>query len=117
MQVLVHCDDPLYCDENLIQRVEGVIAGTLERFTGRVSHVEARLRDLSSTRAADRDKVCSLEARIEGGATVTASHEATTLTEAIHAAADKLKRLVAGELQQMDEALHNPQTNPTARPL
>src|SRR5690242_3423913 len=116
MQVLVQCDDPLYCDENLIHRVEGVIAGTLERFTSRISHVEAHLRDLNGV-SGGRDKVCNLEARIEGGAAVTGSHQASTLTEAIHAAADKLKRLVAGELQQLDEALHNPQANPTARPL
>jgi len=37
MQVLVKCDDPICCDENLFQRVEGVIAGTLERFSSRAS--------------------------------------------------------------------------------
>ena len=117
MQILVHCDDQICCSEELIRGVEGVIAGTLERFTGRLSRVEAHLGDLNSAKPGDRDKVCSLEARIEGGASVLASHEAVTLTEAIHDAADKLKRLVARELQQLDDALENPQADPTARPL
>jgi len=46
MQVLVNCDDPICCDENLFQRVEGVIAGNARAFSvGRVSRVEAHLSD------------------------------------------------------------------------
>ena len=117
MQVLIHCDDEIVCSEELLRRVEGVVAGTLERFGARIARVEAHLRDLNSTRAGDRDKQCSLEAKLAGAAAVLASHEAATLTEAIHEAADKLKRLVARELQQLDESLDNPQANPSARPL
>jgi hypothetical protein len=32
MQVLVNCEDPVCCSAELIQRVEGFVAGTLERF-------------------------------------------------------------------------------------
>jgi hypothetical protein len=117
MQVLVHCDEQIVCSEELIRRVEGVVAGTLERFGARIARVEAQLRDLNSAKPGDRDKLCSLEAKLAGAATVLASHDAVTLTEAIHEAADKLKRLVARELQQIDEPLRSPQTNPSARPL
>jgi ribosome-associated translation inhibitor RaiA len=117
MQVLVHCDEQIVCSEELIRRVEGVVAGTLERFDARISRVEARLGDLNSTRPGDRDKLCSLEARLAGAASVLASHNASTLTEAIHEAADKLKRLVARELQQLDDALPHPQANSSARSL
>lgn len=115
MQVLVQCDDEIVCSEELIRRVEGVIAGTLERFETRIARVEVHLRDLNG--AGDRDKQCSLEVRLGGAAAVRASHDAATLAEAIHEAANKLKRLVVQELQQLDEALDNPQTNPSARPL
>jgi hypothetical protein len=117
VQIQVNCDDPICCDEDLIRRVEGVIAGTLERFSDRVFRVEARLSDLGSVKPADRDKVCSLEALIAGTAPVVASHEAATLAEAIHAAANKLERLVARELRQLDSALDSPQVGPSARPL
>ena len=48
MQVLVNCDDHICCDAELIRRVEGVIAGTLERFGEHLSRVEVWLRDLNS---------------------------------------------------------------------
>ena len=112
MQVLVNCDDPICCDENLFQRVEGVIAGTLERFSNHIARVEAHLSDVSGVKHGNRDKVCSLEAWVGGAASVTASHEAATLTEAIHAATDKLERLVAREIRQLDEDLRGAQVRP-----
>ena len=105
MQILVKCDDPICCDENLFQRVEGVIAGTLERFSSRVSRVEAHLTDVSGIKPGNRDKVCSLEAWVTGAARVAASHDAATLAEAIHAAAGKLERLIAREIRQRDQDL------------
>ena len=115
MQIMVNCDDPICCDEELIRRVEGVIAGTLERFGEHLFRVEVRLRDLGSEKPGDRDKVCSLEARMTGTASVAAEHEAPTLTEAIHVAAGKLERLVgrqvrefARTLAESPEAEHSP---------
>lgn len=117
MQIGVHCDDRILCDGELIRRVEGVIAGTLGRFSSRISRVEAHLRDLNSAKPGARDLICSLDARIEGGAAVLASHEAATLTEAIHGAADKLERLVVRDLRQLDETVRSPQTDPSAGSL
>ncbi len=106
MQVLVNCDDHICCDEELIRRVEGVIEGTLQRFSDRLFRVEVRLRDLSSERPGDRDKVCSLEARMMGAHAVVAEHDAPTLTEAIHVAAGKLERLVGQRLRELTRALN-----------
>jgi hypothetical protein len=117
MQVLVNGDDHICCDEELIRRIEGVMEGTLARYSDRVFRVEVHLSDLGSAKPGDRDKVCSLEARITGGAAVVAKHEAATLTEAIHDAADKLKRFVASEIRRLDEALDTPQVRSSARPL
>ena len=99
MQVLVNCDDHICCDNELIRRVESVITGTLERFGERLSRVEVWLRDLNSEKPGDRDKVCTLEARLTGAAPVSAEHEAPTLAEAIHVAAGKLERLVGHQLR------------------
>ena len=109
MQVLVHCDDQICCSEELIRRIEGVVAGTLERFDGRICRIEARLRDYGT---GHRHNVCNLEARITGGGCVPATHEAATLAEAIHEAADKLKRMVARELQLLDAALGGTEVSP-----
>jgi hypothetical protein len=116
MQVLVNCDDPICCDENLLQRVEGVIAGTLERFSSRVSRIEAHLSDVGGVKPGVRDKVCSLQAWVTGAAPLVASHEAATLTEAIHDAAAKLERLIARAIKDLDAALENSPVGPSAAP-
>jgi ribosome-associated translation inhibitor RaiA len=105
MQIMVNCDDPICCDSELIRRVEGVIAGTLERFGDRLFRVEVHLRDLKSEKPGDRDKVCSLEARMAGAVSIVAEHGAPTLTEAIHVAADKLERLVNRQLRDFARTL------------
>jgi hypothetical protein len=113
MQIVVNFDDHLCCDDELIQRIEGVIEGTLERFSPHVTQVEVHLSDLSGSGSHERDQSCRLEARLAGIApdeadsaelgSMTVVHEAMTLTEAIHAAADKLKRALARELRQTDK--------------
>jgi hypothetical protein len=117
MQVLVHCDDPICYDGELIRRVEGVIEGTLERFGDHVFRVEVRLGDLKSDKPGDRDKVCSLEARMAGAESVTAKHDAPTLTEAIHVAAGMLERLVGQALRQFTQALPGTPVRPSTRSL
>ena len=99
MQVRVNCDDHIVCDLELIRRVEGVVTGTLEGFAEQLTHVEVWLRDLHSEKPGERDKVCSLEARLAGGAPLRAEHEAPTLAEAIHVAAGKLERLIERQLR------------------
>jgi ribosome-associated translation inhibitor RaiA len=105
MQVLVNCDDHICCDDELIRRVEGVVTGTLERFAEHLLRVEVWLRDLNSEKPGDRDKVCSLEARVAAGAPLSAEHEAPTLAEAIHVAAGKLEKQVRRQLRESVQEL------------
>ena len=117
MQVLVKCDDHVCCDDELIRRVEGVIAGTLERFGEHLSWVEVGLHDLNSEKPGDRDKVCSLEARLTGAAPLSVKYEAPTLAEAIHVAAGKLERLVGQHLRELTRSLAaSAATGPSAAP-
>jgi len=100
MQVLINSDHHM----DLTARVQGVVEGRLERFEGRITRVEVHLRDLNSQKLGERDKRCTMQARLGGMRPITVSHEASTLTEAIHAAADKLERAVEhalGRLQDM----------------
>ena len=101
MQVLVRCDDPICGDAELIRRVEGVIAGTLERFGEHLSRVEVWLRDLNSERPGDPDKVCSLEARLADAPPVNVEHGAPTLAEAIHVATSKFEQLIERQLRSV----------------
>jgi len=99
MQILVNSDERICCDSELISRVEGVVEGTLEGFTERISRVEVGLSDLNNSGVGEPDKCCVMEARLLGLKPLAVSHEAATLAEAIHGAAAQLRRSLAGYLR------------------
>lgn len=101
MQVLVNSDHHIVGGEDLTGRVQGVVEGRLDRFEGRITRVEVHLNDLNGSKFGERDKRCVMEARIGGMKPIAVSHEAPTVTEAIHAAADKLERAIAHTLGRM----------------
>ncbi len=102
MQVLVNSDHHIHGGEDLSERVEGVVRGTLERFADRITRVEVHLNDLNSHKTGDRDKRCLMEARVAGLKPIAASHEAPTMAEAIHGAADKLERALGHTFGRLD---------------
>ncbi len=103
MQVLVNSDHHIVGGEDLTERVQGVVEGRLDRFEGRITRVEVHLNDLNGSKLGERDKRCMMEARIGGLKPIAVSHEAPTLTEAIHAAADKLERAIEHALGKLQD--------------
>lgn len=103
MQVLVNSDHHITGGEDLTERVQGVVEGRLERFQARITRVEVHLNDLNGNKLGERDKRCMMEARVGGMKPIAVSHEAPTLTEAIHAAADKLERAIGHTLGKLDD--------------
>ncbi len=103
MQVLVNSDHHIVSGEDLTERVQGVVEGRLDRFAGRITRVEVHLNDLNSHKLGDRDKRCLMEARVGGLKPIAVSHEAPTLTEAIHVAADKLERAIEHALGRLED--------------
>jgi ribosome-associated translation inhibitor RaiA len=110
MQILVDADDHLHGSQDLTARIEGVVEGALERFSERITRVEIRLSDLNSRRPGERDMCCHMEAHAGGLKPIGVSHEAVTLTEAIHAAASKLERA-------LDHALGRVKAQPARAPV
>lgn len=106
MQVLVNPDHHVVGGEDLTERVQGVVEGRLERYTGRITRVEVHLNDLNSGKLGERDTRktlrCLMEARVGGLKPIAVSHQAPTLTEAIHAAADKLERALGHSLGRLE---------------
>ena len=103
MQVLVNSDHHIVGGEDLTERVQGVVEGRLDRFGGRITRVEVHLNDLNSLKRGERDKRCMMEVRLGGMKPIAVSHEAPTLTEAIHMAADKLERAVEHALGKLQD--------------
>lgn len=105
MQVLVNSDHHIVGGEGLTERVQGVVEGRLERFQARITRVEVHLNDLNGNKLGERDKRCMMEARVGGMKPIAVSHEAPTLTEAIHMAADKLERAIEHTLGKLDDTV------------
>jgi ribosome-associated translation inhibitor RaiA len=103
MQVLVNSDHHIVGGVDLTERVQGVVEGRLDRFEGRITRVEVHLNDLNSLKRGERDKRCVMEVRVGGLKPIAVSHEAPTLTEAIHMAADKLERAVEHALGKLQD--------------
>jgi ribosome-associated translation inhibitor RaiA len=94
MQIRVDVDDHIDGSEELMVRVEGVVEGALDRFQEHIARVAVHLSQLSRREAGDRDMSCRMEAYAGGLKPIEVSHEALTLTEAIHSASAKLERAV-----------------------
>jgi hypothetical protein len=111
MQILVEADDHIHGSQDLLTRIEGVVEGALEHFGEQVTRVEVQLSDLNSHKPGERDMRCRMEAHAGGLKPIEVTHEAATLTEAIHAAASKLRRALE---RALDRAASRPDSAPAA---
>ena len=98
MQIRVHADEQVDSSQELIFRVEGVVEGSLHYYEDRVTLVEVHLSVRTPHRPGDRDMCCRMEAHLSALKPLEVSHEALTLTEAIHAASAKLERAIHAAL-------------------
>ncbi len=98
MQIRVDVDDRIDASQELMIRVEGVVEGSLDRFQGRIARVDVHLSQLSRPQPGHLDMCCRMEAYAGALAPIVVTHEAVTLTEAIHASAAKLARAVGAAL-------------------
>jgi len=100
MQIRVEADEHIDSNEELTLRVEGVVEGSLERYLDRVTLVEVHLSRQAHHSKGGRDMCCRMEAQVSSLNPIAVSHEAFTLTEAIHAASAKLERAIHDEFHQ-----------------
>jgi hypothetical protein len=98
MQIRVHADEHVDSNQELIFRVEGVVEGSLHYYQDRVTLIEVFLSVRTPHHPGDRDMCCRMEAHLSALKPLEVSHEALTLTEAIHAASAKLERVIHAAL-------------------
>jgi len=92
MQIRVDVDDHIDGSGELMVRVEGVVQGSLDGYQEQVTRVDVHLSRRVPHKHGARDMCCRIEAHAGVHRLVSVSHEAMTLTEAIHAASAKLER-------------------------
>lgn len=99
MQIQINTDRNIDGNEALAAYVRGETEHTLSRFKNHVTRVEVHLSDENSDKKKGKDGLrCVMEARLEGRQPIVATHQATTLEQAVNGAADKLSRLIESTL-------------------
>ncbi len=104
MQVQLNTDANIQGQESLAAWVEGELAGKLERFRDHITRVEVHLSDNSAARVGPTDKRCTLEARMAGKKPAAVSHDAGTVADSFHGAAEKLVRALDTMLGRAKDA-------------
>jgi ribosomal subunit interface protein len=98
MQIQTNTDNTIERHESLTRHVESVVKEALSRFSDRVTRVVVHLSDSNDSKSSDGDHRCLMEARIEGHPPIAASDHGASMHQAIHAAAEKLKRSIDSTL-------------------
>lgn len=92
MQILINADHYTDGNSQRAEKFESSIRESLQRFSDRVTRIEAHLSDENSDlKSGAMDKKCLLESRIAGLQPMAVSHQAATMDQAVKGAIDKLK--------------------------
>ncbi len=103
MEIFVNTDSNIDCDADEVSRIKAGVESTFSRFDHSLTRIEVHLRDDSAGRETGDDIRCLLEARPAGQDPVTASHQASTVVEALGGATDKLETLLTHKFDRLTE--------------
>jgi ribosome-associated translation inhibitor RaiA len=101
MQVQINTDKNIDGREALTAQFRDVVESALSRFSEQITRVEVHVGDHNSTKSGPADKRCMIEARLKGHKPAVATHEASSVEEAVDGAADKLKRSLESTLGRL----------------
>jgi ribosome-associated translation inhibitor RaiA len=104
MLVRVTTDNNIAGSDQLTEDVEAIVTGALGRFRERVTRVEVHLADENSrAKAGQKDKRCTMEARLAGLQPIVVSEQAPSLRQVIDGAASKLQKALDRTLGRRDD--------------
>jgi ribosome-associated translation inhibitor RaiA len=103
MYIQLNTNEGVRGDDRMSARVEAEIEASLGQFEDQLSAIEVYLSDANGGKSGADDKKCTIEARPNGYRAVAATHEASTLEEAITGAVDKMQRRLDHELGKRRE--------------
>ncbi|MDP1921124.1 MAG: HPF/RaiA family ribosome-associated protein [Myxococcales bacterium] len=106
MLILVNTDGTISGHEAMAEAVKGVVTRELEHVSARVSRVEVHLSDEDGKKHGRDDVRCMMEARIEGRRPIAVTHHASSLSEAVDGAAERLRRALDTALAKVEHHRH-----------
>ncbi len=101
MKIQVNTDRNVDVSADFSERTAVEVASDLARFERRLTRVEVHLRDESAGRTTGEDIRCLLEARLAGLDPVAVTHDATTSSDALRGATERLAALVSSKLERL----------------
>ena len=101
MKIQVNSDSNIDGRDKLTAYVESVVESALNRLSDRITRVEVHLSHQNGDKSGHDDKRCMMEARLEGRQPIAVTHQAVTLDQAIHGAADRMQRSLESTLERL----------------
>jgi ribosome-associated translation inhibitor RaiA len=102
MKIQINSDHNIAVDAPLSAVLESSVADTLNHLEDPITHVEVHVSDVNGNKGGNHDKRCMMEARPAGQKPVAVTDEAGTVEEAVHGAANKLKRLLDHHIGRLE---------------
>ena len=103
MKIQINSDHSIVVDAHLSDVLESTVADTLKYLEDRITRVEVHLSDVNGNKSGNDDKRCMMEARPAGQSPVAVTDEAATVEEAVHGAANKLKKLLDHHFGRLEQ--------------
>lgn len=103
MQILVNTDSNIESTPDMVQDFEASVDRGLRRFKDRLTRVEVHLKDESAGRTTSDDIKCTLEARPAGGDPLVVTESASSVTDALKGALDKLSSMLESTFGRQDD--------------
>jgi ribosome-associated translation inhibitor RaiA len=100
VQIQVNTDRNIDGTDRLVQEVENMVTGSLERFGSRITRVEVHLSDVNAQKGG-RDTRCVMEARVAGLEPVAVDELSQDVHQAVRGAAGKLERALDTRLGKL----------------
>jgi len=102
MNIYLNTDNHIQATDNLRTEVDETLTQILGRFEDRLTRLEVHLADVDgSKKHGEADKRCTLESRPAGLKPLTVTAEGPNLTQAVRAAAEKLKSALESALGKL----------------
>jgi ribosome-associated translation inhibitor RaiA len=90
MHIQVHTDKHIEGGERLNIYISEEIAGSLNRFSEKITRADVYLTDENAGKSANNDKRCMIEVKVEGGNPVAVTTYEATVEKALSVAIDKI---------------------------
>lgn len=105
MQIHVRTDHHVSGREAVATHIEGLINGSLGRFSDQITRVEAHISDENGPGKGGGDDIrCVLEARVNGRPPMAVTNNAGTVHDSVAGAVDKMETMIATAIDKMKHA-------------